>query len=230
MKKPVYAISVSLLLILFGCANIQKEIPFFKQTESGNCLQTNLKIALKYYYPDREYSFEQLDNATGRTEGKWTWTSQALEFLVGEGIDAYYYSTTPYSEILNGGEDFIVSYYGEQDAKIMIEHTDFDALYSSIRTLNSSGRYMDQKLDFSIIEQEFRKGNIVIMLIDRNVLENPGLSYAGHFVIITGINSTHVKFHDTSGMPNRAVNKAEFLEAWNAKGTDNDAIIIKGKL
>jgi hypothetical protein len=230
MGKLVYATLLSLLLILCGCANSAKDIPFFKQTDSGNCLQTNLKIVLKYYYPERDYSFEELDDKTGRTQGKWTWTSQAIEFLANEGLDVYYYSTTPYSKILGGGGEFIKEYYGEQDGKIIIEHTDFDALYSSIRTLNNSGRYANQKLNFSIIEQEFRKGSIILMLIDRNVLVNPELGYAGHFVTITEINSTHVIFHDTVGVPNRAVDKDKFLEAWDAHGTDNDVIMIKGKL
>jgi len=233
------------VLLLAGCTietqKVQKstpeekivlhtEMPFFKQIDSGNCLQTNLKIALKYYYPEREYSFEQLDLETGRTQGKWTWTSQAMELLLDEGLDAYYYSTTPYLDILGGGEGFIIGYYGEDDGKVMIQHTDFDALYSSIRSLNDTARYNDEKLDFSAVENEFSNGRMVIMLIDRNVLTNPELSYAGHFVTITGINSTHVTFHDTGGIPNRAVEKSRFTDAWNAPGTDNDVIIIKGKL
>ena len=149
--------------------------------------------------------------------------------FLAEGLDAYYYSTTPYTDILEKGEDLMISYYGDQDGRIMIEHTDFAALYSSIRSLNSSGRYFDEKLDFDIIEQEFKKGSMIMMLIDSNALirREP---YSGHFVTITEIAKDNVIFHDTSGTPNRVVSKEDFLRAWNANGTDNDVIIIKGKL
>jgi hypothetical protein len=218
------------VILLAGCGSREKEMPFFNQTDSGNCLQTNLKIVLEYYYPEREYSSEQLDDRTGRTQGKWTWTSQAMEFLIDEGLDAYYYSTTPYLNISKGGEAFILNYYGEEDGRIMIQHTNFDALYQSINTLNESARYKYEKLDFSDVEKMFNEGNTIIMLIDRNALTNPKQPYAGHFVTITSINSTHVVFHDTAGTPNRIAERTKFIEAWNAPGTDNDAIIIKGKI
>lgn len=218
------------VLVLAGCASqASKEIPFFKQTDSGNCLQTNLKIALKYYYPEKDYSFEELDKATGRTEGKWTWTSQALRFLTDEGLNSYYYSTTPYFDILEKGEDLIIDYYGETDGNIMIQHTDFDSLYASIYDLGRSDRYENRKLSFHEVETEFEKGNFIIILLDRSILQG-GSAYTGHFFTITAINSTHVVAHDTAGTPNKVIDKETFIKAWNAPGTDNDIIIIKGKI
>jgi len=49
MKSLFFTILI--LLMIAGCRIQEKEIPFFKQTDSGNCLQTNLKMALKYDYP-----------------------------------------------------------------------------------------------------------------------------------------------------------------------------------
>lgn len=222
---------IPVVLIFAGCASqATHDIPFFRQTDSGNCLQANLKIALKYYYPEKEYSFEELDLATGRTEGKWTWISQGLQFLVDQGLDAHYYSTTPYFDILEKGEDFIIEYYGERDGKVMIEHTDFDSLYNSIETLRDSDRFKDEKLDFNSLEDEFNNGNIVMALIDRSELSSSNSAYTGHFVTITYISETHVKFHDTAGTPNRITDKETFIRAWNAPSTDNDVMIIKGKI
>ena len=77
----------------------------------------------------------------------------------------------PYFEILEGGEEFIKEFYGESDGQIMIDHTDFDSLYSSIETLRDFDRYENRKLDFSEVESEFNKGSFVIILLDRSVLQ-----------------------------------------------------------
>jgi len=110
----------------------------------------------------------------------------------------------------------------------MLEHTNFEALNRSIDVLTQTKRYENRKLDFSEAEKSFNQGAMAIMLLDNSKIYGTQ-NYAGHFVTITKINQTHVVYHDTGGTPNRAVEKEKFLEAWNAKGTDNDIIIIKGK-
>jgi len=67
-------------------------IPFFRQSGS-NCVQTQMKMALGYYYPDRDYSLEFLDNLTWRRPGMWTWFPQALYGLTRLGLDAMFYTT-----------------------------------------------------------------------------------------------------------------------------------------
>lgn len=235
-KSPAMLLAVLLVIafiaIIFFILPISQakyiDVPYFGQTDSGNCLQANLKMALKYYYPERDYSFEMLDNLTGRSKGKWTWTSQAMPFLAEQGLNACYYSTTPYAEILDGGETFILENYGKEDGNAMIQHTDFDYLYKSIRYLDSLDCYENRKLGFTEVEKDFFSGSIIILIVDESVLIDRNSTYLGHFVTITGINSTNVRFHDSGGISNRIEAKQKFIDAWNAKGTDNDAIVIKG--
>ena len=76
----------------------------------------------------------------------------------------------------------------------------------------------------------FKKDYVILMIIDINVLNAVEGGYAGHGVTITKIDKTHVVFHNSILGPNQVATKERFLEAWNAPGTDNDAIIVKGKL
>jgi len=48
-------------------------------------------------------------------------------------------------------------------------------------------------------------------------------------VEITFINQTHVLFHNSNKGPNQKAKKQDFIDAWNAPGTDNDIIIVRGK-
>ncbi len=228
-----FVVLVVSLSIFSACSSTCKQcrdIPYYQQTESGNCLQTQLKMALKYYYPEKDYSFDYLDEMTGRTQGKWTWTSQAISFLLEEGLDIYYYSTTPYDDILAGGEDFLLSHYGEEDGNIMLRHTNFDALYDSIRVLNDTGRYINKKLDFGYLEQEFDKGAHLIVLIDVATLYDTRGSFSGHFTTVTGFDDEYVWFHNSAGEEDTKVEKQQYIDAWNAQGTDNDVIIVYGTI
>jgi hypothetical protein len=222
------------ILILLSACSFQEvseiDIPYYRQTSSGNCMQTQIKMALKYYFPEKDFSFEELDILTGRTPGKWTWTSQLLPVLLDNGLDAYYYSASSYEGIKEGGKEYILEYYGEEDGNIMIRHTNFESLYESIEKLEENRKFINERLDFSEIEKEFKKGHVIILVIDRNVLFNNNGPYAGHGITITKINETHVSIHDSGGTPNLLITKEQLIKAWNAPGTDNDAIIIKGNI
>ncbi|MBW2982233.1 hypothetical protein KY343_05110 [Candidatus Woesearchaeota archaeon] len=231
MKFTIFFLFILILLPACSYQEVSEiDIPYYRQSDSGNCMQTQVKMALKYYYPEKDFSFEELDRLTGRTAGKWTWTSQLLPVLLDNGLNAYYYSASSYDGIKEGGEEYILEYYGEEDGRIMIDHTNFDSLYASIEKLEENEKFINERLDFSEIEKEFKKGHIVILIIDKSVLFDNNRPYAGHGVTITKINETHVSIHDSGGTPNLTVEKEQFIKAWNAPGTDNDAIIIRGKI
>jgi len=221
------------LILLAACSNqvvVDMDIPFYRQSDSGNCMQTQIKMALKYYFPEKDFSFEELDRLTGRTPGKWTWTSQLLPVLLDNGLDAYYYSSSSYDGIKEGGKEYILEYYGKEDGQIMIDHTNFDSLYASIEKLEENEKFVNEKLDFSYIEKEFKKGHVIILVIDKNVLLGNNRPYSGHGITLTKINETHVSLHDSAGTPNLTVKKEQLIKAWDNTATDNDAIIIRGKV
>jgi len=226
MKKAVILFCV---LFLTACAVSQTEldIPYHKQT-GPSCVQSQMLMAIRYYYPERQITQAELDERTGRESGQWTWFSQAMPVLEEEGLNAYYYSLTPYENLT---PDFINQYYGE-DGPLINSVTNWESLEKSIEFLkNNPNRYSHKKLEWLEIENFFKNRYVILMIIDYNTLTGqPEKSYAGHGVIITKINETHVVFHNSDLGPNQAAGKDKFIEAWNAPGTDNDAIIVKGKL
>jgi len=208
-------------------APTQLDIPFTRQS-GPSCVPSQVTMALNYYFPERSYTLEQVDNMIGRKGDYWTWFSQAIPILVNEGLDAHYYSTTPYFEL---NPEFVLRYYGQQDGTLINSVTDWPELNKSIEYLNQHPeRYTQTKLFWSEVENAFNQGSIIIMIIDQNTLShNPGI-YAGHGVTITFINETHVKFHNSNSGPNQVALKDDFVAAWNAKGTDNDVILVRGKV
>lgn len=228
MNKKTVIILLAVLILLAACLSQRAplDIPYVKQ-KGPTCVPSQVTMALNYYYPERNYTLAQLDQMIGREGDKWAWFSQALPILVQEGLDAHYYSVTPYEHLT---PEYVLEYYGEDNGKLINEVTDWEGLNESIKFLKTSKRYAKKKLPWQFVERAFNQGNVIMMIIDYNTLkEMPGL-YSGHGVTITSINQTHVTFHNSAGEPNQAAEKEKFKEAWNAFGTDNDIIIIKGKL
>lgn len=230
---------VLLLAFLVSCTSqeqiIQPELPVQKQLDipftrqaGPSCVPSQVTMVLNYYFPERSYTLEQVDSMIGRKGQYWTWFSQALPILVSEGLDAHYYSTTPYFEL---NPEFVLRYYGQQDGSLINSVTDWPELNKSIEYLKQyPERYTQTKLLWSEVESAFNDGSVIIMIIDQNTLQhNPGI-YSGHGVTITFINETHVKFHNSNSGPNQAALKEDFIAAWNAKGTDNDVILVAGKI
>jgi len=212
----------------FPITELKKDIPWFKQISSGNCVQTNVKMALKYYYPDKDFSFELLDELSGRDGDEWTWTTQVMPILVDNKLDAYYYSTTPYRDIVEGGVVFVTDYYGEDIAEVIIEHTDWEALEKSVSFIDNENRFFNEKKDWDFVEKEFFDGSYIILIIDKNVLIESNGKFSGHAVSITSINKTHALINDPADNKDVLYEKEKLVNAWNAKGTDNDVVVIKG--
>ena len=222
---------IMLLIFAIGCVPEVKDteqlnIDFYQQ-KGPSCVPAQVLMALKYYYPEGDYNLEMIDEMIGRKADKWTWFSQALPVLVNEGLDAYYYSMTPYEDLT---PEFVIEFYGDEDGEVINRVTDWEELNKSIEYLKTTDSYEFEQLEWEEVENAFFNGNIILMIIDINVAKgNDDLPYAGHGVIITKINETDVVFHNSQGIPNTVITKEKFVEAWNAPGTDNDIILIKGK-
>jgi len=52
---------------------MKTEVPFYPNTEDNtHCLQACLKMVLKYFIQEKEYSYEDLDRVTAKVPGLWT--------------------------------------------------------------------------------------------------------------------------------------------------------------
>ena len=45
---------------------MEKEIPYFKQPDNTHCFQACLKMILKYFFPEKEFTYEELDEISDK--------------------------------------------------------------------------------------------------------------------------------------------------------------------
>lgn len=201
-------------------------VPFYAN-DGVRCMQASMQSMLKYY-TGKEYSLDELDEATGRKDDIWTWTPQVIYALHNLGLDVKYFSKTSMKEAMLG-EPWIRDTF-KDEADNILKHTNLEFLVNSITALLDSGLVDNEIPPFTYIEQQLDNNHLPLILIDRGILDDMD-GYHGHFVIMTGHDAAKTYFHHSgpdNPEPHRVTPRQKFIDAWNSPGTDNDLIIARG--
>jgi ribosomal protein L21E len=209
-------------------------IPFFVNSKDGKaCMQVSLLSAIKFFDATANINVAKLDELTGRREGLQTWTQQGVAAIAKLGFALKYYSGEPLEPALRG-EEYVREKYAEDEARIsvILSQSNMSAVVESTKYLLDKSIFEKKVLTLKEIEQHVRNGHVVIVLLDWNIVKGRNGPYHGHFVIITGFDENKFYVHNSGPEKpeeNKEIPKDTFLRAWNAKGTDNDLIVIFGK-
>jgi len=222
------------------------EVPFVRQSEPDNCVQACMKMALQWCLPVRDYSFQRLDELSGRNPGSWTWPSQAAVALAAEGLDVRLFSDAPLEGILDGGAAFLRELFGPPSAAAVLARTDLPSLQRSLAVLLHGGDdgaiscdpkgplLVRRRLTREELHEAFLLDELILLPIDYSRVshfsceaEGQSGSYNGHLVVVTGWGHKHIQVHDPLGIPNKILDLEALMDAWGAPGADNDAILIR---
>ena len=141
-----------------------------------------------------------------------------------------YYSKFSLEPFLEG-ETFFRKHFGK-DADIILKYTDLPVVLDAIKNIIELDVFEKRKLSIVEIEEEIKKGNVPIVVIDNNKIYGRQGDFQGHVVTITGFDKENVYFHEsgpTNPTPNKKIKKEIMVEAMNANGADNDCVIVFGK-
>jgi hypothetical protein len=207
------------------------EIPFYSNTpDNTHCFQACLKMVLKYFLPECEFSWEKLEKMTAKKENLWTWPTAAILNLKKLGFDVIKIGDFDYERFAKEGEKYLIEKYGKEVAKAQVEHSDIAQEKDLARKLIKEFKPIKRPASFDDINRLILEGYIVICNVNSRILNNkPG--YAGHFIVITGIENKKIILHDP-GLPpysNRKVSKILFERAW-AYPSENEKNLIALKL
>jgi len=87
--------------------NIPKIIKFFENSvDNVHCLQSCVKSLLCFYFPNRIFTDEEIDNETVQ-KGGWSWLTPAAIWLHRLGLNVTLYSKFNYEEFALGGEEYL---------------------------------------------------------------------------------------------------------------------------
>jgi len=207
-------------------------IPFHPNTGDGtHCFQAVLKMTLGAFEPDTEYSYDQLDQISQKVEGKWTWPTAAMVWLMERGYEVKLIEEFDYKQFAERGMDYLIAKCGQEVAEAQADNSLIEEERKTAAAFVERAPVDYRVPSLDDLKQLVSDGWVVICNINAALLQHqPG--YTGHFVVITEVNDKEVVLHDPGlpPCPGFAAEHASFEKAWGyPAATDKNVLAIRKK-
>ena len=172
-------------------------------------------MILKYFYPEEDYSWKELDELSAKVEGLWTWPTAALIWLKRKGLQMKVITPFDYDSFIAEGGSFLIRKYGEEVGKAQIAHSNIDQEQELAKSLLLEVPIEKRIPDIAEICELLQEGYLVACNVNAFCLDQKE-GYAGHFVVIKGFERNELILHDPGqpARPDRHVNIKVFESAW----------------
>jgi hypothetical protein len=196
--------------------DINYDVPFYPNTEDNtHCFQAGLKSVLKYFIPEKDFSWDELDKATAKVEGLWTWPMAGLIWMKEQGFEVKNIEDFDYDKLIQRGKDYLAEKYGADIAEVQVKNSDLPQELEIAKKFITAIDTDNRAATIDDILQLLQDGYLVCANVNyRSLHDKPG--YVGHFIVIKGVKGNNFILHD-SGLPaieNMVVSSDQFDKGW----------------
>lgn len=191
---------------------------FHANFDDVHCMESCLRSIIEYFEPGAILSWDDIDRLSNKQPEKWSWPQFAAKNMLDRGYaveSICYYSD---KEIIDKGvRQYLVDLQGEEAAEISIQNSvSPEKIEEACRALISHPKQNHKKKIPAIedIRALLDKGCLIISMVNAKALNGKD-GYAGHFVLIYGMDDAFIYMHDSGlpALPERKVTHADFLAA-----------------
>lgn len=174
------------------------DVPFFNNTDNTHCYQTCLKMILKYFETNKDYSFEKLDKITDKTPDMPTWPMAGLCWLIDRGYDVVEIEQFDYSRFLKEGKKYITEVFGTDVASYGNKNMN-DKLAHWTKEFIKKCQPQNRDPIISDYIDLLDKGYLICAHVNWRKMHNKA-GYAGHKILVKGYDELGFFVHDP-GLP-----------------------------
>jgi hypothetical protein len=173
-------------------------------------------MILKYYLPQENYSFSQLDRLSDKVPGKWTWATRALINLYSIGFDIIDIELFDWDKFSHRGLAYLEEIFGHEVAQKQAQMSDLVKEMHDAAEFVRLIPYQQRIPEFADINQLLKQGYLIGCNVNSHAL-NQIEGYEGHVVLIYKIDQDYIYLHDPGlpPIPNRKVRLNIFQSAWD---------------
>jgi len=205
--------------------------PFYSNTgDDTHCFQAGIRMILGYFLPDREFSWEELEQLSAKVEGLATWPEQMLINLRKMGFAVTMVEGFDGRAFIKDGAQYLKDTFGEEIAAWQIKNSDLPQEQRLYQEAYDTGVDIQTRIpsleDIKTFQQQ---DYLVAVTVNSRKLDGKE-GYTGHFVVILSIDDKEVLLHNP-GLPARQAEHVpleQFMNAWtDPNETARNFIAIK---
>lgn len=185
-----------------------KNVPFYENTrDNTHCFQAAIRMVLKYYFPDEEYSFDELEVITHKPKDKWTWPMAGLTYLADHDLAVIHISDLDYERFGREGRTYLEDYLPAKNMQMQEEHSDLDLAKLDAAEYSGSNVVRHHRMPkYDDLIQLSNDGYLLIAYVKRK-----------HFVVVYKVTDDAVELHNPGLPPAKAaiMTRNEFESIWN---------------
>lgn len=188
-------------------------------------------MTLKYYQPDKEYSWEELDKITAKVKGLNTWPIATMLWLQENGFDVVDMEVFDWKQFAHRGRDYLIEFYGKKDAEQEEKKSNIDQEIKLAKELVKKINAIKESPSIRDLKKFLEDGFLPLCNIDLTKLNQKKGAFVGHTVVIKGFNNKKLIIHDPGLQPleSRIVSNGQFENSW-AYSTDKTKNLIAIRL
>ena len=194
-----------------------QDIPFYENTsDDTHCFQASFRMVLKYFLPEKDFTFKELDDITAKKESLWTWPFAGSIWMRENNFEVKSIDCFNFQMFIEKGGQYIIDEYGAEVGEAQIKNSNIaqERKFAKkfLSCIETEAR-IPQKEDIQILMSD---GYINIVNLNVRAL-NGREGYAGHSIVITGFDDLGFWFHDPGlpGIKNRYITSDIFEKAWS---------------
>lgn len=208
---------------------IHYDVPFFANTaDNTHCYQACIKMIAKFFRPELELTWEELDIVTAKQPGMWTWSMAGLTWLHEQGFMVRNIEVFDYPRFIKDPHNYLVEIWGDEVAQAAEEHSIVASEVDIAKKFIEKVKTEQRLPEIQEIPDLLEAGNLIIANVNSKALnELPG--YTGHFVVIIGYKDGQLIVHDpggTTGHPSRKVSPEQFTKAWAYPDNSAKSLVV----
>lgn len=204
-----------------------KSISFYPNTDNLHCFEACFKMILKYYLPERDFSWEELDEMSAKQPNLATWPQQMMFNLHSMGFDIVMIEGFNGSAFVKDGAEYLKRTFGEETAAWQIAHSDIPAEQSIYKKLLATNAHIEvRQPSLGEFKEYLDQGYLITCTVNSRRL-NSKEGYVGHAIVVYDMDDTHITFHDPGPPAHEArrISHEEFINAWADPNDDARGLI-----
>ncbi len=191
-------------------------VPFYGNTEDNtHCFQAAVRMVLKFFKPEEEYSWEELERMTAKIEGQWTWPIAVMIWLSKNGFDVQDVELFDYQKFSIHGKVYLQDMFGLEIAEAQDKHTNLKQEQELSKELVTCVEVQMRVPTVINLRNYLEEGYLLICNINAAKLDDVD-GYLPHVVVVFGHENGTLLLHNP-GLPpneNQRVSVDRFEKAW----------------